>query len=38
MARFAMGFVLVTVIGWTTYVTLFFFPAGGSYAGGVLDL
>lgn len=37
MARFAVGFVLVTVIGWLTYVTLFF-PAGGSYAGGVLDL
>lgn len=28
MARFAMGFVLVTVIGWTTYVTLFFFQLG----------
>ena len=25
MARFAVGFVLVTVIGWLTYVTLFFF-------------
>ncbi len=28
MARFAVGFVLVTVIGWLTYVTLFFFQLG----------
>lgn len=28
MARFAVGFVLVSVIGWMTYVTLFFFQLG----------